>query len=156
MPDPKKILVKVPKKVDPEKKETASENRIELTKDYSDAQTKMEKNLKSDEGKSYTEKAQGISIDKESMAAKPKMFKRKVITSGGDNGTTRIMSDDGNAVKYEGRSNMKATQDALRENKSQSKDTNSRRESNANYYNVNSGAKKNLDNDDKATLLKKQ
>jgi hypothetical protein len=58
------------------------------------------------------------------MAAKPKMFKRKVITSGGDNGTTRIMSDDGNAVKYEGRSNMKATQDALRENKSQSKDTN--------------------------------
>jgi hypothetical protein len=44
-------------------------------------------------------------------------------------------------------------QDALRENKSQSKDTNSRRESNANYYNVNSGAKKNLDND-KATLLK--
>jgi hypothetical protein len=30
----------------------------------------------------------------------------KVIT-GGD-GTTRIMSDDGNAVKYEGRSNMKA------------------------------------------------
>jgi hypothetical protein len=29
-------------------------------------------------------------------------------------------------VKYEGRSNMK-TQDALRENKSQSKDTNSRR-----------------------------
>jgi hypothetical protein len=71
---------------------------------------------------------------------------------GGDNGTTRI-TDDGNAVKYEGRSNMKATQDALRENKSQSKDTNSRRESNANYYNVNSGAKKNLDND-KATLLK--
>jgi hypothetical protein len=52
------------------------------------------------------------------------MFKRS-NTSGGDNGTTRIMSDDGNA-KYEGRSNMKTTQDALRENKSQSKDTNSR------------------------------
>jgi hypothetical protein len=59
------------------------------------------------------------------------------------------MSDDGNAVES-GRSNMKTTQDALRENKSQS-NTNSRRESNANYYNVNSGAKKNLDNDDKAT-----
>jgi hypothetical protein len=43
MPDPKKILVKVPKKVDPEKKEPASENRIELTKDYSDAQQKWRK-----------------------------------------------------------------------------------------------------------------
>jgi hypothetical protein len=53
------------------------------------------------------------------------------------------MSDDGNAVKYEGRSNMKATQDALRENKSQSKIL-THVESNANYYNVNSGAKKNL------------
>jgi hypothetical protein len=40
------------------------------------------------------------------------------------------MSDDGNAVES-GRSNMKTTQDALRENKSQS-NTNSRRESNAN------------------------
>jgi hypothetical protein len=42
------------------------------------------------------------------------------------------MSDDGNAVKYEGRSNMKATQDALRENKSQSKIL-THVESNANY-----------------------
>jgi hypothetical protein len=51
------------------KKKETSENRIELTKDYSDAQQNGE-NLKSDEGKSYTEKTQGISIDKESMAAK--------------------------------------------------------------------------------------
>jgi hypothetical protein len=62
------------------------------------------------------------------------------------------MSDDGNAVKYEGRSNMKATQDALRENRDQKILTHV--ESNAS--NVNSGAKKNLDNDDKATLLKKR
>jgi hypothetical protein len=61
-------------------------------------------NLKSDEGKSYTEK--GISIDKERQQSQ--RCSSKVITSGGDNGTTRIMSDDGNAVKYEGRSNMKA------------------------------------------------
>jgi hypothetical protein len=40
------------------------------------------------------------------MAAKPKMFKQSNHI-GGDNGTTRI-TDDGNAVKYEGRSNMKS------------------------------------------------
>lgn len=159
MPDIKKTMVKVPKKATEEKskesyKETASESRLELTKQYTDSKEKMEKNLESDSGKNVTEKAQGITIDKETMAAKPKVFKRKVIAAGGENGVTKIMASDGKTVKYEGRTNMKATQDALKENDSQSKDTNARRENNANYYNINSGAKKELDPKDKETLVR--
>jgi hypothetical protein len=162
MTDPKKIMVKVPKKVDPEKKEkkegivdkeSAAENKIELTKQYVDAKAGMAKNLDSDKGKSYTEKAQGIKINSDNMAAKPTMFKRKVITRGGDDGTTTILSSDGKSVKYEGRSNMDATKKALKENDSQTKSTNNSRNSNSNFYNVNSGAKKELDNKDKKTLV---
>lgn len=163
MPDPKKIIVKIPKKGDPEKeekkkgisdKESASENKIELTKQYTDSKKKMETNLNSDKGKSFTEKAQGISIDKEKMSAKPIMIKRKIIKSGGDNGTTKILSEDGKTVKYEGRSNMSATKEALRQNSNKDQDSNSRRENNSNYYNVNSGAKTNLDKEDKESLVK--
>jgi hypothetical protein len=163
MPDPKKIMVKVPKKVDPEKKEkkegvvdkeSASENKIELTKQYVDAKKDMSKNLDSAKGKSYTEKSQGIKIKNDDMAAKPTMFKRKVITRGGEDGTTTILSSDGKSVKYEGRSNMDATKKALSLNDSQTKDTNDRRDKNANYYNVNSGAKKDLDDKDKETLVR--
>ena len=49
---------------------------------------------------------------------------------------------------------MQSTKDALRQNDSQTKDTNIRRENNSNYYNVNSGAKKELDKKDKETLLR--
>lgn len=161
MPDPtpkKKVVVKVLKKIDPKKneadKETSSSNRFELTKDYVNAKDKMQSNANTSAGKSYTEKNQGITLSKESLEAKPEPFKRKVITAGGSTGTTRIMSSDGKSVKYEGRSNMQATKDALSKNDSQTKDTNSRRESNSNYYNINSGAKKDLDTKDKETLVR--
>ena len=88
------------------------------------------------------------------MAAKPIYFKRKVIKTGGENGMTKILSEDGKSVKYEGRSNMKNTIDALNQNEKQEKDTNSRREYNSNYFNVSSGAKKDLDDKDKASLIK--
>ena len=162
MPD-KKILVKVPKKSNPAKeeakkgvydKEASAENKIELTKQYSDAQDSMKKNLESDKGKSLTEKSQGVSINKDSMEAKPKVFKRKIVKAGGENGTTRIMSSDGKTVKYEGRSNMQATKDAVKQNEKQTADTNARRSSNANYYNVNSGAKTDLSEKDKETLVR--
>lgn len=157
MPEIKKIMVKIPKKAKEEKeayKDEASGSRFELTKEYTDSKERMKKNLESSEGKSFTEKTQGISIDKEKMSAKPVMFKRKVIKSGDESGMTRIMSSDGKTVKYEGRTNMKATQDALRENESQSKDTNVRRESNANYYNINTGAKEKLSEKDKDVLAR--
>jgi hypothetical protein len=60
-----------------------------------------------------------------------------------------------NAVEYEGRSNREYTR-YFKRNKSQSKDTNSRRESNASITIMLTQNQKNLDNDDKATLLKKQ
>jgi hypothetical protein len=163
MPDPKKILVKVLKKTDPEKsekekgvkdKESASENKMELTKHYSDSQKKMQNAADSPDKKKVAESAQGISIDNKSLSAKPKLFKRKIISSGGENGSTRIMSSDGKTVKYEGRTNMQATKDAIKNNSKDEKYTNARRESNSNYYNVNSGAKKDLDKEDKETLVR--
>lgn len=157
MPDPKKTMVKVLKKSNSEnvkEEPTSLENRFELTKRYSDAKDKMNDNANSASGKAFSEKAQGIAIDKNNLSAKPKMFKRKVITSGNENGTTRILSSDGKSVKYEGRSNMQATKDALSKNESQTADTNARRNSNSNYYNVNSGAKTDLDKKDKETLVR--
>lgn len=164
MPDPKKkVLVKVVKAKKAEAteakkgisdKETIAENKIELTKKYTDSRDNMEKNLESNTGKNFTEKAQGISIDKEKMAAKPIIVKRKIIKSGGENGTTKILSEDGKTVKYEGRSNMSATKEALREIENKDQDTNNRRENNSNYYNISSGAKKDLDREDSGRLVK--
>lgn len=136
-------------------KKTASNKDydIELTKKYADTKVKMEANVaKKPQGEVY-DKDQGINIDKASMKATPKKFLRKVIKTGDSNGMTKIISDDGKTVKYEGRSNMKATKDALSANEKHSTDTNSRRESNANFWNISTGAKKDLDKDDKDRLV---
>jgi len=160
MPDPKKkIMVKVPKKGSAEAKEgiidleNDTENKLELTKKYDDGKEAIKKNVMSTPGNTKEDNVQGISIKKEEMKATPKIFVRKVIKSGGDNGTTKILSSDGKSVKYEGRSNMKATQDAVTLNDSQTKDTNNRREYNANNYNVQSGAKKKLTVNDVQSLV---
>jgi hypothetical protein len=161
--DPKKMMVKVLKKVDPEKKEkekgiddkeTASENRIELTKLYTDGQKEMQNSANKPKSKEVTEKAQGISINKDSLAAKPKVFKRKIIKFGGEDGSTRIMSADGKTVKYEGRNQSQSTKDALINNSKDEKFTNANRESNSNHYNINSGAKQNRDKEDDKTLVR--
>jgi hypothetical protein len=153
--DPKKTMVKVKKSMLTDKEiENASENKIEKTRDFTEAKEKMQKNANSASGKQMTENMAGININSQSMKADAKEFNRDVIKFGGENGSTRIMSSDGNSVKYEGRSNMQATKDALALNQSQTKDTNARRDYNANNYNVQSGAKKDLDNKDKKVLVK--
>ena len=157
----KKTLEKVIKKGAEEKeaekgiddKETEAENALELTPKYDKAKANMKKNLEATSGDTKEDKVQGIIIDKKDMKATPKVFVRKVIKSGGENGTTKILSDDGKSVKFEGRSNMKATQDAVKQNEKQSTDTNSRREYNANNYNVQSGAKTNRSANDKESLV---
>lgn len=164
MPDPaKKIMVKIPKVKDIEDEEakkgikdveTAAENKLELTEKYSEAKEDMKKNLEKSPTDVKDDKTQGISIEKSTMKATPKVFVRKVIKSGDENGSTKILSDDGKKVVYEGRNGMKATEDALKKNDSKTKDTNSRRENNSNYYNVNSGAKEVLNTEDKNTLVK--
>lgn len=143
----KKIMVK--------KTVSKDDYDIELTNKYTDSKKKMEENVAKKASTSGTmyDKNQGISVDKESMKATPKKFLRKVIKSGGENGLTKILSDDGKTVKYQGRSNMKATKDALKNNAKQSSDTNERREYNANFYNISSGAKKDLDKEDKDKLV---
>jgi hypothetical protein len=57
-------------------------------------------------------KAQGISINKDSLAAKPKVLSENNQICGED-GSTRIMSADGKTVKYEGRNQSQSTKDAL-------------------------------------------
>jgi hypothetical protein len=144
---PKKIMVK--------KTTTVVDDGFGVTQKYMDTQKNMEKSVakKASSDGTYHDKTQGITIEKESMKATPKKFLRKIIKTGDDRGMTKIMSDDGKSVKYVGRSNMTATKTALRENKSQSADTNARRENNANFYNVSSGAKKDLSEEDKNRLV---
>lgn len=163
MPDTKKkkVLVKVSKKSVEAKEaeagiidlESTAENKLELTQKYSKGKEDYKKNLQSTIGNTKEDKEQGISINKNEMKATPKIFVRKVIKSGGDNGTTKILSEDGKSVNYEGRSNMKATQDAVTKNEKQTTDINSRREYNANNYDVQSGAKKKVTESDVDSLV---
>lgn len=156
MPDPKKIMVKVPikKSALASSKKDNSSSDIELTKKYTESIDEVKKNIDTEKGKSFVEKTEGISIDRDKMAAKPVMIKRKIIKTGGENGTTRILSADGKTVKYEGRSNMASTKEALRSNENKDKDTNNRRDVNSNYFNISTGAKPELDEKDKASLLR--
>lgn len=142
----KKILVKKPV--------YTSDLDIELTNQYNNSIAKMADNLEDTKEDIKEDKMQGIDVKKEGMEASPKVFVRKVITNGDKNGTTKILSEDGKKVIYEGRSNMKATEQALLKNAKEVDDTNERRENNANFYNVNSGAKKDLTIQDKKTLVK--
>jgi hypothetical protein len=162
--DPKKMMVKVLKKVDPEKKEkekgindkeSASENKVELTQQYTNARKNMQNAANKPMVKSGIEDKQGISINENSLSSKPKVFKRKIIKFGSEErGSTRIMSEDGKSVKYEGRNNMQSTKDALLNNSKDEKHINSTRKESSNYYNVNSGAKKDRTEADNETLIR--
>jgi hypothetical protein len=63
--------------------------------------------------KSKNEKStRNLYINKDSLAAKPKVLSENNQICGED-GSTRIMSADGKTVKYEGRNQSQSTKDAL-------------------------------------------
>lgn len=98
---------------------------------------------------------QGINIDKTTAHATPEKFERKVIKYGsGASAKTKIIGSDGKVI-HDGRDSDKATQDALRENASKSKDTNKRREKNAESYHWNQTAKQELSEAEKKKMSKK-
>lgn len=135
----KKIMVKVPKD-------------LELTKRYSDVKKKIEANTESKKGNIVEDKVQGITIEKKSSVASPKIFVRKVTASPT---TTKIIGTDGKVV-YEGRNESKETKEALKESKKHTEKTNEQREHNANAYNVNVGSKKDLSEQDKKSLISRK
>lgn len=132
----KKIMVKVPKD-------------LELTKRYSDVKKKIIANTESKKGDIVEDKVQGITIEKKTSVASPKIFVRKVITTPTN---TKIIGTDGKAI-YEGRNETKATKDALKENERHSANTNKQREYNANEYNTSVGSKKELTEEDEKSLV---
>jgi hypothetical protein len=154
--DPKKTMVKVKKSMlTDEEIAAAKSNRIEKTGAFTIQQKKMQANADTKDGKKYTENAQGIKINSNSLKADATEFSRKTIKFGDDyDGTTRIMSSDGKSVRYEGRNYTKATKDAIVANDKEIKDINSKRDYNANNYNRQSGAKKDLNDKDKESLVK--
>ena len=125
---------------------------LELTKRYSDVKKKIEANTESKKGDIVDDKAQGITIEKKTQVASPKVFVRKVTTSPT---TTKIIGTDGTVV-YEGRNQSKETATALKENERHSVNTNAQRSTNANAYNVNVGSKKELTDKDKNSLINRK
>ena len=125
---------------------------LELTKRYSDVKKKIEANTESKKGDIVDDKAQGITIEKKTQVASPKVFVRKVTTSPT---TTKIIGTDGTVV-YEGRNQSKETAKALKENERHSVNTNAQRSTNANAYNVNVGYKKELTDKDKNYLINRK
>ena len=125
---------------------------LELTKRYSDVKKKIEANTESKKGDIVDDKAQGITIEKKTQVASPKVFVRKVTTSPT---TTKIIGTDGTVV-YEGRNQSKETAKALKENERHSVNTNAQRSTNANAYNVNVGSKKELTDKDKNSLINRK
>lgn len=126
---------------------------LELTKRYSDVKKKIEANTESKKGDIVDDKAQGITIEKKTQVASPKVFVRKVTTS--PTTTTKIIGTDGTVV-YEGRNQSKETAKALKENERHSVNTNAQRSTNANAYNVNVGSKKELTEEDKKSLISRR
>lgn len=126
---------------------------IELTEKFATGHEAMSKNIASKKVDVYKDADQGISVDSKSLEAKPKVFKRRVVSYGGPTGTTRIIGDDDKTILYEGRTRDKATGEALRQSKNKSADVNNRREANANLFNVDSAAKSDLTDKDKMSLI---
>ena len=135
----KKIMVKVPKD-------------LELTKRYSDVKKKIVANTESKKGDVVDDKVMGITIEKKSQVASPKIFVRKVVTSPTN---TKIIGTDGKVI-YEGRNEAEATKKALKDSERHTNITNQQRENNANAYNVNVGSKKELTDKDKNSLINRK
>ena len=151
MPDfTKKILVKVKKK--PAVK-TSIDPDIELTPKYDISKNKINKILESSKKDTMDDSNQGIEIAKKTSVASPKVFVRKTESIGDKyTGTTIIRAKDGSKV-FEGRTNDKATQDAIKSNEKKIRQTNEDRTKNANTYNVMSGSKSILEDKDKNMLV---
>jgi len=156
MPDPvKKIFVKVKKSIETSKKDKVEDeiDGIELTPKYDISKKKINKTLESSKKDIMDDKGQGIEIKKENSTASPKIFVRKVESIGDKyTGKTIIRGKDGSKV-YEGRTNLKATQDALKESTKKENNTNEDRARNANTYNVMAGSKSDLNDKDKDMLV---
>ena len=152
MPDKKtKIIVKTAKP-----KVASKVGDIELTEKYATGKTAMEKNIASKKVDVYNDSDQGITVESKSLEAKPKVFKRRVVAYGGPTGTTRVIGDDDKTILYEGRTRDKATKEALRQSANKTIDVNQRREANANLFNIDSGAKSDLTDKDKISLISRR
>lgn len=120
-------------------KKTSLPKGIELTKMYADKKKIVQEKVKELESENgvVKDKTQGIDISKDDSKAKPRVFVRKVIQRGGQTGTTKIVADDGKGVIYEGRTQDKKTQDAIKESERHVKITNEQRAENAKFFNTN-------------------
>lgn len=156
MPDPiKKTFVKVKKSKESSKKDIKEDEvqGLELTPKYDISKKKINKTLEATKEDVMDDKAQGFNVSKSTSVAKPKIFIRKTESIGDKyTGTTIIRGKDGSKV-YEGRTNMKATQDAIKESDKKVKNTNEDRNTNANTYNVMAGSKSDLNEKDKDMLV---
>lgn len=144
MIDPiKKVMVKVNKPLE-----------IEKTKRFDDGKKLMKSALDRVEPKkdTFEDNVQGISIEKKTAVATPKVFIRTVKKENSDKGYTEITGNSGERV-FRGKTSEKATKDAVIKNEKQAKNTNADRAKNANNYNVNSGSKKELDDADNQSLV---
>lgn len=142
----KKVKVKVKK---------SSSDGIELTKLYADKKKTVQDNLKkadSDNGV-VKEKIQGIDIDKKESVAKPRVFVKKVIRSGGENGSVKILSDDGKSTFFEGRARDSKTKEAVKNSERHVNITNEQRSENAKSYNTNYSNQPITDDKEKERLL---
>ncbi len=145
MIDPsKKVMVKVKKPLD-----------IEKTKRFDEGKKLMKEALDRVEPKKdvVEDNVQGISIDKKTATATPKVFVRTVKKEGNEKGYTEITGNSGERV-FRGKTSEKATKDAVTQAQKQTDNTNEDRTKNANFYNTNSGSKKELDEQDKKNLVK--
>jgi len=89
--------------------------------------------------KKLTNENQGradIKINPTTSEASANKFKRNVVEEGG---MTRILGSGGQT--YYGRTGSKETMSAIKKSEAKVSDVNTRRETNANFWNVNSGAK---------------
>lgn len=139
---------------DPKSKDkSVDKGSYELTKKY----TRTVKRLKEVADKenigkdTFEDTSQGFNVEKKTNSAEPKKFKRKVIKT---DSRTKIISDDGKTTLYNGDNDDAATEKALTDNERNNQYTNRVRGENADYYNLTSGAKKNLSNKDLSILEK--
>ena len=144
MIDPvKKVMVKVKKPLE-----------VEKTKRFDDGKKLMKSALDRVAPKkdTFEDNVQGISIEKKTAVATPKVMIRTIKKEGNEKGYTEITGNSGERV-FRGKTSEKATKDAVTQAQKHAKNTNEDREKNANNYNVNSGSKKELDDTDNKSLL---
>ncbi len=128
----------------------AIEPAIEKTKLFTEAQKKME-TAASTKATSIGS-PQGITINPATSEAKPNIKATKTINY--PNKTTGVFSSDGSKELYRGRTGSKETTNFLKSSANKIAYENEGAVKNANFYNVASGAKKDLTTEDKQTLVK--